>query len=74
MNLQEVIEGRNLPFLLTVDEAAAILRKTRKAIYSMIERNQLPGVRRQGSRIYFLSRELLDYLHHDCTPSLRSKR
>jgi excisionase family DNA binding protein len=34
----------SLPMLLTVDEAAALLRTTRRAIYAMIERRQLPGV------------------------------
>ena len=33
-----------LPVLLTVDEAADLLRTTRRVIYAMIERRQLPGV------------------------------
>lgn len=33
-----------LPRLLTVDEAAKLLRTTRRAIYAMLERRQLPGV------------------------------
>src|SRR6188474_2698858 len=39
------VRGRDpLPVLITVDEAAALLRTTRRAIYAMIERRQLPGV------------------------------
>ena len=34
--------GLTLPVLLTVDEAANLLRTTRRAIYTMIERRQLP--------------------------------
>jgi Helix-turn-helix domain len=32
------------PLLLTVDEAAALLRTTRRAMYAMVERHQIPGV------------------------------
>ena len=42
--------GRALPLLLTVDEAATLLRTTRRAIYAMIERRQLPGVVRRVVR------------------------
>jgi hypothetical protein len=36
----------SLPVFLTVDEAAALLRTTPRAIYAMIARWQLPGVTR----------------------------
>jgi len=39
------------PTLLTVDEAAHLLRTTRRAIYAMIERRQLPGVIRIRRRV-----------------------
>ena len=39
-----------LPLYLKAEEAAVLLRTTRKAIYVMIERRQLPGVTRIGRR------------------------
>ena len=41
-----------MPMLLTVDDAADLLRTTRRAIYAMLERRQLPGVIRIGRRVY----------------------
>lgn len=48
--------------LLTVDEAASLLRTTRKAIYAMVERKQLPGVVRLGRRVLIRSEVLLNSL------------
>jgi len=48
--------------LLTVEEAASLLRTTRRAIYAMVERGQLPGVTRIGRRVLFRSAALLDWL------------
>lgn len=60
--------------LLTVDEVGTLLRISRKAVYALIERRQLPGVRRIGRRVRIDRRELLDWLDHSCTPSPREKR
>jgi excisionase family DNA binding protein len=60
--------------LLTVDEVGALLRVSRKAVYALIERRQLPGVRRIGRRVRFDRRELLDWLDHTCAPSPKEKR
>ena len=49
----------SLPLLLTVDEAAALLRTTRRAIYAMIERRQVPGVIRIRRRVLFRADHLL---------------
>lgn len=51
-----------LPVLLTIDETAHLLRTTRKAVYALIERRQIPGVTRLGRRLLVRSDELLDWL------------
>ena len=53
---------KDLPVLLTVDEAASWLRTTRKAVYAMVERKQLPGVVRLGRRVLIRTEVLLDSL------------
>jgi excisionase family DNA binding protein len=58
-----------LPVLLTVDEAAALLRTTRRAIYAMVERRQLPGVIRVRRRVLVRADDLLDWLDQKRAPS-----
>ena len=58
-----------LPLYLTADETAVLLRTTRKAIYVLIERGQLPGVRRIGRRVLVSSSEVLDWLDQSRAPS-----
>ena len=60
-----------MPLLLTVDDAADLLRTTRRAIYAMLERRQLPGVIRVGRRILIRSAELLEWLDQKRAPSLK---
>jgi excisionase family DNA binding protein len=60
---------RTWPILLTVDEAAALLRTTRRAIYAMVERRQLPGVIRVGRRVLLRAHDLLHWLDQKCAPS-----
>ena len=55
--------------LLTVREVAELLRTSTGAIYTMVERGQLPGVRRVRRRILVDRRELLHWLDHNCAPS-----
>ena len=58
------------PTFLTPDEAADLLRTTRKAIYVKIERRQMPGVTRIGKRILIRTAHLLDWLDQQCASSL----
>ena len=58
-----------LPVLLTVDDAAQLLRTTRKAVYVMVERGQLPGVTRLGRRVLLRSDRLLEWLDQNCASS-----
>lgn len=61
----------DLPPLLTVDETAVLLRTSRKAVYAMAERAQLPGVTRIGRRLLIRSVELLDWLDQNTALSLK---
>ena len=60
---------RAVPLFLNVDEAAELLRTTRRAIYAMVERRQLPGVVRLRRRVLFSSDILLDWLDQKRAPS-----
>jgi excisionase family DNA binding protein len=55
-------DGTTGPELLTAEEAAAALRTSRKAIYAMAERHQLPGVTRIGRRLLVRRDALLSWL------------
>lgn len=68
----KVTSTADLSTLLTADEVAALLRKSRKAIYAMVERGQLPGVVRIGRRLLIKKQPLLDFVDHKtCTPSAK---
>jgi excisionase family DNA binding protein len=57
-----VPERNSPPEYLTAEEAAAWLRTTRKAIYVMAERGQLPGVTRIGRRLLVRRDDLRSWL------------
>jgi 16S rRNA (cytosine967-C5)-methyltransferase len=58
-----------VPEFLTPDEVAALLRTSRKAVYAMIERRQLPGVIRIRRRVLLLADDLLHWLDQKRAPS-----
>jgi len=53
---------RTDPAVLTVDEAAALLRVDRKSVYESIRRGELPGVVRVGRAIRIGRTALLQWL------------
>ncbi len=59
-----------IPVLLTTEEAASLLRTTRKAIYAMVDRGQIPGITRIGRRVLIRNTDLLDWLDQKRAPSL----
>jgi excisionase family DNA binding protein len=61
--------AERFPTLLTVDEAADLLRTTRRAIYAMVERRQLPGVIRLRRRVLLRADELVNWLDQKRAPS-----
>ena len=69
------VSNAGMPLLLTSDEVATLLRTTRKAVYCMADRGQLPGKTRIGRRVLFRTRQLVDYLDRKCSaPSPKESR
>jgi predicted DNA-binding transcriptional regulator AlpA len=56
--------------VVDADRGAVLLRTSRKAIYTIVERAQLPGVVRIGRRVLVREDTLLDWLRQKSTPSL----
>ena len=67
---RDPVTPHRLPALLTSGEVAALLRTTRRAVYAMVEREQLPGVVRLGRRILFRQDAMVDFLRQKSAPSL----
>ena len=70
-HLERGENGQAMPMLLTVEDAADLLRTTRRAVYAMLERRQLPGVIRIRRRVLIRSSELLEWLDQKRAPSLK---
>lgn len=58
-----------LPFFLTIPDVAAFLRTSRKAVYTMVERGQMPGLTKIGRRLLVRRDDLLDWLDRSRAPS-----
>ena len=62
---------KKLPLLLTAEDAATLLRTTRKAIYTMVDRDQIPGATRIGRRLLFRREEVIQWLDESRASSLK---
>ena len=77
MSAQIVVAPANLanpPLLLNAEEVAQLLLVSKKAVYAMAERGQLPGVVRIGRRIRVRRTVLLNWLLQEGAPSLENQR
>jgi len=59
----------SLPYLLTVAEAAELLRTTKKGVYSMHHLGKLPGAIRRGPRLLIVRDHLLRWIRESCASS-----
>ena len=66
--LAETAKQSSVPSLLTVDDTAALLRTSRRAIYAMVERGQIPGVIRLQRRLLFRADHLVHWLEQKSAP------
>ena len=48
--------------LLTIDEIAELLHLAKPTIYSKVSKNELPGVMKQGKRLYFDRQIIIDWI------------
>ena len=70
----ELNDPARLPMFLNADEAAVLLRTSRKSIYAMVERGQMPGVTRVRRRLLIRTRALLEWLDQQGASSLRERQ
>ena len=64
------VKQHDLPVLLDTAQVAEVLRTSKKAVYAMVERRQLPGVIRLGRRVLFREDALVNWLGQKSSPSL----
>ncbi|MCK4413978.1 MAG: helix-turn-helix domain-containing protein [Candidatus Eisenbacteria sp.] len=68
-----VTDPLSLPYLLTVEEAAPLLRTTPKGVYCMHDRGKLPGAIRRGRRLLVVRDRLLQWIRESCASSPTGK-
>jgi len=61
-NATETNKTGSLPEVLTVDEAADLLRVNRKTLYAAIRRGEIPGARRVGRTVRISRTRLVQWL------------
>lgn len=71
--MNPVSDPHTLPYLLTVEETAALLRTSKKAVYSMHDRGKLPGALRRGPRLLIIRDHLLRWIRESCASSPSGK-
>ena len=64
----------DLPLLLTADETAQLLRKSRKAIYTMVDRGQIPGATKIGRNLLFRRDDVIRWLDESRASSPKESR
>lgn len=48
--------------LLTIDEIAELLHLSKATVYTKVSKNELPGVCKQGKRLYFDRQLIIDWI------------
>ena len=66
---RDPVTPQSVPALLTSAEVAKLLRTTRRAVYIMVERGQLPGVVRLGRRVLVRQDAMVEFLRQKSAPS-----
>ena len=60
--LEAVKQPEHSDQLLTIDEASTLLHLTKATVYKKVSKNELPGVCKQGKRLYFDRQILIDWI------------
>jgi excisionase family DNA binding protein len=63
-----------MPSVMTVDQAARVLRINRKTVYDAVAAGQLPGARRVGRSIRIMRDAMIEWLSQDRVPRSSERR